>query len=183
MWEHGKENRLYPARATAWFYWWPLPITPADGNMMGDHLFDHRVYWWDCCAGYEMAWGARQRSVLTILELAQGASPAPYWMGEVKQTTAPKRWILGSDPLIIALGTEVGPIEPYKGTYALVREADLDKTATELLVLDHWPPKWKFTGSEWQKEFEAKLAKVTRRIKLEHPMTLREIAAKRLWEQ
>ena len=41
MLEQGREKRLYEATAAVYAYWWPLPLWPADGTMMGEYLFEH----------------------------------------------------------------------------------------------------------------------------------------------
>ena len=52
MYERGREKRVYSATAEWWAYWWWLPFVPVEGGMMGDHLFNHPVQWWDCLAPY-----------------------------------------------------------------------------------------------------------------------------------
>jgi hypothetical protein len=185
--ERGREKRLYSATATWWAYWWFLPIGFVEGGSMGRHLFDRQVQWWDCLAPYEMAWGPRKRDVGTIHELAEWASPAPFWVGDERQNEASRRWILGNDPLVIAMGTDkvkrgATELEPV---WSLVRQADLDRTATELLIIDKWPPDWSHEspkGTEQDSRYEALLAKVARRVPFDAPMTLREIFQRQLWQ-
>ena len=185
MYERGKEKQVYCATAWWWAYWWFLPFVIVEGGQMGDNLFDHSVQWWDCLAPYEMAWGPRQRSPGTMQELAGWMSPAPYWVGDKRQTQAPQRWILGNEPMVVAIGTDKVNLDSNSSTYSLVRRAQLDRTATELLVLDKWPPDWSKVspqGTDMDRTYEASLAKVTRRVQFKYPKTLREILDRRLWE-
>jgi hypothetical protein len=189
MYERGRENRVYSATGEWWAYWWFLPFVPVEGGMMDDHLFTRPVPWWDCLAPYEMSWGPRERSLGTIEELAEWLSPAPFWIGEQRQTDASQRWILSNEPMVIAIGTDQVKLDPikhdYHSTWSLVRRADIDRTATELVVLDQWPPDWSKEspkGTEQDNRYEALLAKVARHVQFEHPLTLREIFQRRLWE-
>jgi len=106
MYERGWEKLVYSASAAWWGYWWYLPFAAVEGGMMGDHLFDYSVQWWDCLAPYEMAWGPRKQSVGTIMELAEWMSPAQFWVGKEQQNEVPQQWILGNEPMVIALGTD-----------------------------------------------------------------------------
>jgi hypothetical protein len=38
----------------------------------------------------------------------------------------------------------------------------LDRTASEVIILDKWPAEWKYSGSEWEKQFIKDLSKVKR---------------------
>jgi hypothetical protein len=192
VYERGKTKRLYGANASVYLF---SLIWPVEGSQMQVYLFDHVVQPWDCWSAYTLALGDRQRRIGPIFDLAEGVSPVPFWIDDIHQEKATVRWIIGNDPFIVAIGTDVVPIRVSGGgdltgsgiqlgkTYAMVREGDLDNTATELIVLDEWPPEWRDTGSEWEKQFVEQLAKVTRRIKLEQPMTLRNIMAEKAWER
>jgi hypothetical protein len=189
LYERGWEKRVYSATATWSAYLWLLPFGFIEGGQMGDRLFDHPVQWWECLAAYEMSWGPRERSVGMIKELAEWTAPAPFWNGNDKQTEAQQRWILGNVPLVIAIGTDKVILDPikydYRSTWSLVRQTELDRTATELVIIDQWPPDWSDEspkGTDQDKRYEALLAKISRRVPFQHPMTLREIFARRLWE-
>jgi hypothetical protein len=66
-------------------------------------------------------------------------------------------------------------------TFALVREADLDRTATMLVVLDRWPPPWRIYGEDPQNELQQRMSKVRRQIPLDGPTTLSDLLKTRPW--
>jgi len=188
--EDGKQKHLYSATATAYamFLFWAT-----DGGSTGEHFFEEPVKWWQCWKGYAMLNMPPQRSASDIHTVAKGLSP---WIksGDGWQSPQPARWVIATSPIVVAVGSDQVAFgehakspawEPHfkLGTfYAMVSEEDLDRCATELIVLDHWPTDMKDTGTEWSREFEKNLSRLSRRINLEKPTTLREIMVNRPWE-
>ena len=178
LYEHGKQKRLYRAQATIW---WCFGFWPIEANGTDDYLFDHPVQNWQFWKGYAMRFMPRQRQLDVIQELAHGVSPVGRWARK-NRDQARIRWILGNDPLVIAIGTDDVPI--HSDTCILARDADLDRTATEILILPKWPPKWQMGHdlTEWENQFIRDLAPKTRHIPLDHPTTLRELLATAPWQ-
>jgi hypothetical protein len=188
--EGGRVKKLYgaEAEAIAMFLFWPL-----DGTTAGTGLFEHPVRRWEFWKAYALLHLRPQRSASAIGTVAEGLSPWIVYEGGELKSPQPVRWVLGTSPFVLAVGTEWVPTGKYVETptwlpehklgtfYAMVGEADLGQTASEVIVLDDWPADLKDRGTDWEKAFAAELAKRARRVVLDRPMTLREILEKRVW--
>ena len=195
--ERGKSQKVYEASASVFFFGllWPFP---ADGSSTSKFLFYHPLAWWEAWRFTNLGSMPEWRSSRALFELAEVVAP-PQRDSSGQPRDMPVHWIISANPFVLATGTDLhtptmedrwGESIILPGSlpeYGIPTAGDLDRTTTELLVLDSWPPPGHGTGqvvqwsSEQEEQFIAEMAKKVRRISLEEPKSLREIMAQRPW--
>lgn len=199
----GTVRRFYPLQGSV--YALGLFFVPIEGSLT-------HVYLWRTSArpstiglGRSLAKLPRSLNADDLEELAEAIGP-PYpvaadpWAfsaeGPYSANQVAVRWIISLDPLVVAMGTESTNMRIWGGgrllesselelgdTFALAGEADLDRTASELVVLDRWPLPWRVYGEDPQGALAAQVAPLARRVPLAQPQSLRELMAARPWER
>ena len=103
--EQERQSKVYGAQAIGTL-WAPFPIGSGPTGVV---LFDHPVTPKEFWHGPTMLNGPEQRRADFLFKLATDIAPIPQ-NDPPKADRAPVRWILGSEPFVIAIGTEIVPI-------------------------------------------------------------------------